>query len=132
MSVHERGRKPTLTPITDALVKAPPVPRYFSTWAAAEWRRIMPGLIGKRILTKGDLGGVEEYCLMRGVVREIEAARAEGDGPIDPKMFGVQNRAAQTARQLAAEFGLSPTSRSRLGNAQPDDDDQDDNPLDIR
>ncbi|RVC64919.1 phage terminase small subunit P27 family, partial [Mesorhizobium sp. M2A.F.Ca.ET.046.02.1.1] len=43
-------------------------------------------------------------------------------------LFGMQNRAMQTARQLAAEYGLSPVSRSRVGAAGADDDD-DDNPL---
>ncbi|MEO9630967.1 MAG: P27 family phage terminase small subunit [Sulfitobacter sp.] len=123
MSVHLRGVKPQVSTSKDALTKAPRVPEYFSPYAAAEWKRIMPGLIAARILTKGDLGGVEEYCLMRGVVREIETNRSMNAGEIDPKLFGVQNRAAQTARQLAAELGLSPVSRARIGTAGNDDTD---------
>lgn len=122
MSKHLRGVKPKPKTTTDALTKAPPVPSYFSIYAAAEWRRIMPRLIKDRTLTKADLGGVEEYCLMRGVVREIETNRALNSGEIDPKLFGVQNRAAQTARQLAAEYGLSPVSRARIGTPTDDDD----------
>ena len=133
MSKHLRGVKPTVSTSKDALTKAPRVPAYFSLFAAAEWRRIMPGLIAARTLTKGDLGGVEEYCLMRGVVREIEANRALNAGAIDPRLFGVQNRAAQTARQLAAELGLSPVSRARIGIASDDDTDTGYiNPLTIR
>jgi len=131
MSKHLRGVKPQVSASKDALTKAPRVPEYFSTYAAAEWRRVIPGLIAARILTKGDLGGVEEYCLMRGVVREIETNRSMNAGEIDPKLFGVQNRAAQTARQLAAEFGLSPVSRARIGTAG-DDYGDDDNPLNVR
>jgi P27 family predicted phage terminase small subunit len=115
----------------DALTKAPQVPAYFSIYAAAEWKRIMPRLIKDRIITKADLGGIEEYCLMRGVVREIETNRALNSGDIDPKLFGVQNRAAQTARQLASEYGLSPVSRSRIGSGA-DDQADDDNPLNVR
>ena len=133
MSAYLRGIKPQTKSAKDALTKAPRVPEYFSPYAASEWKRIMPGLIAARILTKGDLGGVEEYCLMRGVVREIETNRALNAGEIDPKLFGVQNRAAQTARQLAAELGLSPVSRARIGIASDDDTDTGYvNPLTIR
>lgn len=40
----------------------------------------------------------------------------------DDISFGIWNRAAQTARQLAAEYGLTPTSRARLGNVTPEND----------
>ena len=131
MSAHLRGIKPQVKPSKDALTKAPPVPEYFSTYAAAEWRRIMPRLIKDRVLTKADLAGVENYCLMIGVVREIETNRSLNAGEIDPRLFGVVNRAAQTARQLAAEYGLSPTSRARIGSGA-DDGADDDNPLSVR
>lgn len=131
MSAHLRGVKPALKADPEALTKAPPAPSYFSHYAKAEWKRIMPQLIKRRVLTKGDLGGVETYCLMVGTVREIEDNRSLNSLDIDPKLFSVQNRAAQTARQLAAEYGLSPTSRSRIGSGAADDDD-DDNPLSVR
>lgn len=131
MSAHLRGVKPQAKQSKDALTKAPPVPDFFSNYAAAEWKRIMPRLIKDRVLTKADLAGVEHYCLMIGVVREIETNRAMNAGEIDPKLFGVQNRAAQTARQLAAEYGLSPISRARIGTGG-DDGADDDNPLNVR
>ncbi|KUF12404.1 phage terminase small subunit P27 family [Pseudoponticoccus marisrubri] len=130
MSIHERGVKPPLKPDADALKKAPTPPRYLDRHAKAEWRRIMPQLIGRRVITRADLAGVENYCIQIGYVRQIEEQRAAAGSAIDPKLFGVLNRAAQTARQLAAEYGLSPTSRARIGAAQPADDD-DDNPLSV-
>lgn len=94
--------------------------------ARAEWKRIMPRLIEDRIITRADLTGVENYCVAVGRVREIEALfRTSG---LDKVLFGMQNRAMQTARQLAAEYGLSPVSRARVGSASTDEDD-DDNPL---
>lgn len=124
MSVHQRGIKPTLSPDSEALTKAPPAPSYFSAHAKAEWKRIMPQLITRRIITKADLAGVEAYCSAVGICRQIEEQRA--GGLIDPKLFGVWNRAAQTARQLASEYGLTPTSRARIGSAAPDEPDADD------
>lgn len=126
MSVHSRGVKPTLTPDTDALTKAPPVPKYLAPHAKTEWRRIMPQLIDRRIITKADLAGVENYCSAVGAVRQIADTMTSGDLP-DLKLGGLQIRYMQTARQLAAEYGLTPTSRARIGGAAPDDDS--DNPL---
>jgi len=124
MSVHQRGIKPALSADTEALTKAPPAPSYLAAHAKAEWKRIFPQLIARRIVTKADLAGVEAYCSAVGICRQIEEQRA--GGLIDPKLFGVWNRAAQTARQLASEYGLTPTSRARIGSAAPDDPDEDD------
>lgn len=127
---HLRGVKPALTRDRDPLTKTPPVPRYFNDYAKAEWRRVMPRLIEDRIITKADLGGIEDFCVARGRIREIEDLfRAAGGAP-DKVLFGMQNRAMQTARQLAAEYGLSPTSRARVQGQTEEQDD--DNPLDVR
>lgn len=126
---HLRGVKPPVKSDANALKKAPAAPKHLSEYARAEWKRIMPGLIERGIITRGDLGGVEDYCRARGLVREIEdVLRTSGD--IDLKLCRLQDKAMQTARQLAAEYGLSPVSRSRVGTAGPADDD-DNNPLAI-
>lgn len=124
---HLRGVKPTIERDSNALTKAPAAPKQLSTYARAEWKRIMPGLVERGIITRGDLGGVEDYCRARGLVREIEdILRASGE--IDMKLCRLQDKAMQTARQLAAEYGLSPVSRARVGSAAGSDDD-DDNPM---
>lgn len=127
MSVHLRGVKPPITADGEALAKAPTAPAYLSAQAKAEWRRIMPQLIARQIITRADLAGVENYCIAVGTVRQIAEQFAAAGGMIDVKLFGVQNRATQTARQLAAEYGLTPTSRARIGQNPSDDDG--DNPL---
>ncbi|MCY1310974.1 putative phage terminase, small subunit, P27 family [compost metagenome] len=124
---HLRGVKPTIERDSNALAKAPAAPKQLSAYARAEWKRIMPGLIERGIITRGDLGGVEDYCRARGLVREIEdTLRASGE--IDMKLCRLQDKAMQTARQLAAEYGLSPVSRARVGCAANSDED-DDNPM---
>lgn len=125
---HLRGVKPTIAPDSRALTKAPSAPKHLSAYARAEWKRIMPGLIERGIITHGDLGGVEDYCRARGLARELEDKLRDKDGNIDPKMARLQDKAMQTARQLAAEYGLSPVSRARVGSAATDDEDAD-NPL---
>lgn len=129
VSVHSRGVKPPLAADSDALTKAPPVPKHLSPHAKAEWKRIMPQLIARRIITKGDLAGVENYCAAVGAARTITDMMSAGGLP-DLKLGGLQIRYMQTARQLAAEYGLTPTSRARIGAGVPDEDDEV-NPLNI-
>lgn len=126
---HLRGRKPPISSDSNALTKAPAAPKHLSPYARAEWKRIMPGLIERGIITRADLGGVEDYCRARGLARELEDKLRDEKGNIDPKMVRLQDKAMQTARQLAAEYGLSPVSRARVGSAANDDDS--DNPLKV-
>ncbi len=119
---HLRGVKPTIERDGNALTKAPSAPKQLSPYARAEWKRIMPGLIERGIINRADLGGVEDYCRARGLVREIEDTLRKS-GEIDLKLCRLQDKAMQTARQLAAEYGLSPVSRARVGSAEPGDDD---------
>ena len=126
MSVHNRGVKPALSADAEALTKAPPAPAYLSAQAKAEWKRIMPQMIARRIITRADLAGVEAYASAVGICRQIEEQRALAGGVIDKVTYRIRNRAAQTARQLAAEYGLTPTSRARIGSAAPATPDDDD------
>ncbi|MFN3312806.1 MAG: phage terminase small subunit P27 family [Hyphomonas sp.] len=129
MSVHHRGIKPAPATDAEALTKAPAAPSYLSSQAKAEWRRIMPQLIARRIITRADLAGVEAYCSAAGAARKI--AEIINAMPVpDLKLGGLQIRYMQTARQLASEYGLTPTSRARLGADAPDDDADD--PLAVR
>ncbi|MBB4955524.1 P27 family predicted phage terminase small subunit [Agrobacterium vitis] len=127
---HLRGVKPPIERDSNALTKAPSAPKQLSPYARTEWKRIMPGLIERGIITRADLGGVEDYCRARGLVREIED-QLRVSGEIDMKLCRLQDKAMQTARQLAAEYGLSPVSRARVGSAAGEDDDGD-NPLMVR
>ncbi len=130
MSVHNRGVKPAISRDINALAKAPAPPKHFTAYARAEWKRIMPSLIERGIITRENLGGVENYCIAEGAVKQIASAMVALPVP-DLKLGGLQIRYAQTARQLAAEYGLTPTSRARIGSAAADDDDSD-NPLMVR
>lgn len=118
-----RGRKPELAadPGTVDSIIAPP--SWLSKHAKAEWRRVMPELIKRRILTQADLGSLEGYCVATGRVRDIEKVLRAG---IDLKLCRIQDQALKTARQLAAELGLTPVSRSRPTMRDDDKDNDDD------
>ncbi|MEH2517555.1 P27 family predicted phage terminase small subunit [Bradyrhizobium sp. AZCC 1610] len=122
-----KGRKPALAADQKALGVVKPA-AWLSTHAKAEWRRVMPDLVERRILTNADLGSLESYCIAIGRVRELEKLLRAG---IDPKLFRMQDQAIKTARQLAAELGLTPVSRSRPSIRDDNQDDDDDNPLNV-
>jgi P27 family predicted phage terminase small subunit len=124
-----RGRKPDNL-VTDAasIASVPRAPAWLSADAKAEWRRIMPLLVERRILTDSDMAMVEAFCVASGRVREVERLIQADKGMIDPKLFRMQDKAIQTARQIAAEIGLTPVSRSRP-SVRDDADTDSDNPL---
>lgn len=126
---HLRGVKPAAQRDAAALKKAPPPPKRLSKHGKAEWKRVMPGLIERGIITDGDLAGIENYCRAVGAVNQI-AEQMDALAVPDLKLGGLQIRYMQTARQLAAEYGLTPTSRARVGGNVPEED-EDDNPLAI-
>lgn len=117
-----KGAKPKLVIDNDAVDRVPAAPGWFSQFAKAEWKRIMPALVARRILTRADLGNVENYCVAIGRVREIEGMLQDA-GAIDPVLVRMQDKAIQTARQLSAELGLTPVSRSRPSIRDDGDDD---------
>lgn len=127
-----RGSKPHLRKAADALTKAPPVPKWFPAEAVEEWRRVVPGMIERRILTKGDLGSLENYCLCRAQIRQCQDTLDAGDHYVQSAnsalrphpAFRVMHSAMTIARQLAAELGLTPVSRSRpaIADEAKDDD----------
>jgi P27 family predicted phage terminase small subunit len=123
-----KGRKPQLAADANALDASTKPPTWLSKHAKAEWRRVMPELAKRRILTIADLGSLESYCVAMGRVRQLEALlRTE----IDLKLLRAQDKSMVTARQLAAELGLTPVSRSRPAVRDNDDQDDDENPLNI-
>ena len=121
-----KGRKPQLAADTSALDVSTKPPSWLSKHAKAEWRRVMPELAKRRILTPADLGCLESYCIAIGRIRELEILLRAG---IDPKLCRMQDKAMVTARQLASELGLTPVSRSRPAVRETDNEGDDDNPL---
>ncbi|MGK7661957.1 MULTISPECIES: phage terminase small subunit P27 family [unclassified Marinovum] len=133
-----RGTKPLLQTDLEA-VEHVPAPDWLSAHARAEWARVMPILVKRRILTDADLGSMESYCIAIGTVREMEThlqdhghvlTDIEGRMKRNPAV-GIQSDAMTRARLLAAELGLTPVSRSRPAIRDDEPEDEDDNPLDV-
>jgi P27 family predicted phage terminase small subunit len=127
-----RGTKPNLRTETRALSSHPKPPAWLGMAARREWQRVIPILCERRILTEADLGCLQSYCVAIGRIEECEATlRAEGmfftgeNGvPRPHPAIRVSDSAMTQARQIAAEMGLTPVSRSRPAMEQepPEED----------
>lgn len=80
----------------------------------------MPLLNERKILTDADRGGLENYCIAIGTVREMERVLQKDGyiyrtetGPKKHPAVAIQSDAMTRARLLASELGLTPVSRSR-------------------
>lgn len=107
-----------------------PAPDFLTDDAKAEWRRIVPVLAARKILTVADLGSLENYCMAMGLAREMER-QIQKVGAVQTvyqldkegvaRVVGIrknpavqiQSDAMTRARLLAAELGATPVSRSR-------------------
>jgi P27 family predicted phage terminase small subunit len=132
-----KGRKPDLQSDQAAIANVPRAPQWLSIDAKAEWRRVMPRLIERRILTDADLGSLENYCIAIGQVRELERVIKQhgfvvqsNRGPRANPAVKLQADAMSRSLRLAAELGLTPVSRSRPV-MRNDDENSDPSPLDI-
>jgi P27 family predicted phage terminase small subunit len=120
-----KGRKPDNLPAhLDAITEAPDPPDWLPSAGQAEWRRVMPTLVRRRTLTVADFGVLESYCMAVGLARQAQeqvadegATIAAGNGRLirHPALQTVKDFTVE-ARRLAAELGLTPMSRERLGS----------------
>lgn len=131
MAHHTRGAKATPTPVADPVRKVPAPPKEMTPEAKKEWRRVMPVLVDRRVLSAADLAAVERYCDATGDIA-IARARIRLDGDYVENRLGELKRhpafatlreSTAEARRWAAELGLTPASRSRVEIGESDDAD---------
>ena len=136
-----RKPKPTALKVIDGRTKAtriepdfpevelnpqPPMPLQGS--ALTEWQRVIDELVSIHLVTQMDLGILCLYCIAYGRAQDAyEAMLQEYDpkclpfmGMRDHPMAIVHMKAAAEAVKYAAEFGLTPSSRTRLEIKLPD------------
>lgn len=102
---------------------APEPPDHLSTEAREEWDRLAPALAGLGLLTAHDMATFGAYCQAYGRWRQAEKAMKglepvvkTGNGSLmQHPMVGIANRAAADVVKYAAEFGLTPSARARIG-----------------
>jgi P27 family predicted phage terminase small subunit len=112
-------------------VRAPSCPACLSDEARKEWQRLAKELSTLGLLTGIDRGQLAAYCQAHALWQEaVQAIGRYGTMVKSPNGFPMQspyvalaNKQVEIMVRIAAEFGMTPSSRSRLrtGERPPDD-----------
>jgi P27 family predicted phage terminase small subunit len=101
----------------------PDCPEHLQDEARAEWFRICAALDTMGLLTSADHALLEAYCVTYARWLDAEAkvkkfgtiVKSPNKGfPMSSPYLHVANASMEQLRKLAVEFGLSPSSRSRI------------------
>lgn len=109
----------------------PQPPEHLDDYALEKWHDICGALFRCGILTEVDADGLSMYCQAYGRWRKAEEAiqqmaranpasggliiKTSNGNIIQNPMVGTANTAMRDAMKYAAEYGLTPSSRVRLG-----------------
>lgn len=115
-------RKRKREPKPKALQGMPKCPAWMPPAGKREWKRVVPELLRLGLLSIVDVAALEGYCAAYARALEADAVVKKGGLTVATSTgFLVQNPAVsisrlawQAVRQFAAEFGLTPSARSRL------------------
>ncbi|MCF6304369.1 MAG: phage terminase small subunit P27 family [Rhodobacteraceae bacterium] len=108
----------------------PPVPEHLNKVAREEWARVSESLYNCGILTSLDRAALGAYCTSYSRWSEAEI-KLEADGftietslgtIIQSPLVGIANKAAADMVRYAAEFGMTPSARSRVKIAENAED----------
>lgn len=116
------GKRPLPKREPKPKVAAQNCPAWLSAEARREWRRIAPELIRCGLVTIADRPVLALFCdqfaratIAATKVREAgEVIKSPSEFPILNPWLGVATKAAALALKLAAELGITPSSRTRV------------------
>jgi P27 family predicted phage terminase small subunit len=115
----------------------PTPPAFLSDDAKVEWGRVVGVLYRAGLMTEIDRAALAAYCQAYGRWAQAERAlarmaekdtlnagliiRTKNDNAIQNPLVGIANTAKRAVVKYAAEFGMTPSARTRV-NANPDDE----------
>ena len=112
--------------------RTPKPPGFLGTVAKAEWRRIAGELFRLGLLTNLDITALGAYCQCYSTWLEANEnikkhgvlVKAQSGFPVQSPYVSISNRAMVEMRRWLAEFGMTPSSRTRTkgppGDIDPD------------
>jgi P27 family predicted phage terminase small subunit len=118
--LNQREPKPKTT--------LPPCPRHLSAEARKEWRRMGGELARMGVVTVVDRAALAAYCVAYARWADAEAqvtklgtvVKTANGNLIQNPYLAVANRAMDQMMKAAGEFGMTPSSRSRVQVQQAD------------
>ena len=109
----------------------PSCPAYLGEEARKEWKRLSRELAALGLLTRIDRGPLAAYCQAHALwveaVRSLERygtmVKSPNGHPMQSPYVAVANRQVEIMGRIAAEFGMTPSARTRIrvGDKVPDD-----------
>jgi len=117
------GRRPLNENEPKPPTERPSCPKELTKLAKQEWRRIVPILESLEIIARIDRSTLAGYCQSYGRWIEAEIKLAEtglviktkSGNIIENPYYSIAKRERELMHKFAIEFGLTPSSRSRLG-----------------
>ncbi len=116
------GKRPINASEPKPEIKIPSCPKFLSTEARAEWKRIVPELKTLGLISEIDRAALAAYCQAWGTFADAHI-KLKKTGPlyktpggclVQSPLLGVANTALKHMRAYLVEFGMTPSSRSRL------------------
>lgn len=125
------GRRPLNTAEPKPRPERPRCPIWLSKEAKREWRRIVPELEAMRLLTVVDRAALAGYCQAYARWRQAEEIlEAEGlifetpNGYLQQRPeVSIAQKSLQLMKSFAAEFGFTPSSRTRISVTEREPED---------
>jgi P27 family predicted phage terminase small subunit len=144
-----RGRKPTPNAVKEVMDNPgkrpinkdepvpppgiPDCPEHLSADGKAEWARVVPQLEAMGLLSGVDRSALAAYCeayaswvdAVRNLQRFGKVLKAPKSGhPMPNPYVSIANQSLEHMRKFMTEFGMTPSSRSRLSvkNGKPNQD----------
>jgi P27 family predicted phage terminase small subunit len=109
----------------------PKPPEFLGEIAIKEWQRLAPLLYKMQVLTEVDSTTLAAYCAAYETfyraeleLRDVKLVVKSGNGSLyQHPLVGIRNTAAKDMKVYAAEFGMTPSARSKITTAEPKKDD---------
>ena len=116
------GHRPVNKNEPKPLAQAPRCPEHLDEEARREWHRIAPQLMLLRVLAKVDRAALAGYCMSwsRWVAAEKQLVKfgmvikSPNGYPIQNPYLSIANAALASMTRTSIEFGMTPSSRSRI------------------
>lgn len=119
------GQRPLPGPGEEAepeeIVELPDPPDWLGEYGQKEWWRVGPHLIDNKLLTEADLLTFTAYCANVDMLVEATLEISQrgmtimgARGPVRNPALATFAAATTSLRSLAAEFGMTPSSRARI------------------
>lgn len=116
------GKRPVNTDEPAFPALASDCPKHLGPMAATEWARMKELFKVQNIFTEADRAALSAYCLAWG--RWVEAennvrqsgmlVKSPSGYPMQNPWLSIANKAMEQMHKLMTEFGLTPSSRSRV------------------